>query len=87
MFWIQSTATNATDLPLDLFFLCRFLIERQLSETYLWEKKQFSEFKNEKKLSNIVLTDTLKFMEDNNLIVKKTFENDPNRISINLKRI
>ncbi|WP_407431867.1 winged helix-turn-helix transcriptional regulator [Methanobrevibacter sp.] len=40
-------------------------------------KKQFSEFKNEKKLSNRVLTDTLKFMEDNNLIVKKTFENDP----------
>ena len=23
------------------------------------------------------MTDTLKFMEDNNLIVKKTFENDP----------
>lgn len=39
-------------------------------------KKQFSEFQTDKRLSNRVLTDTLKFMEDNGLIVKKTFEND-----------
>ena len=39
-------------------------------------KKQFSEFLEEKTLSNRVLTDTLKFMEDNDLITKQVFEND-----------
>ena len=39
-------------------------------------KKQFSEFLEEKTLSNRVLTDTLKFMEDNDLITKNVFEND-----------
>ena len=39
-------------------------------------KKQFSEFLEEKTLSNRVLTDTLKFMEDNELITKEVFEND-----------
>lgn len=39
-------------------------------------KKQFSEFQTDKRLSNRVLTDTLKFMEENNLITKKTLEND-----------
>lgn len=39
-------------------------------------KKQFSEFLEEKTLSNSVLTDTLKFMEENDLIIKEIFEND-----------
>lgn len=39
-------------------------------------KKQFSEFLEEKTLSNRVLTDTLKFMEENDLIIKEIFEND-----------
>ena len=39
-------------------------------------KKQFSEFLEEKTLSNRVLTDTLKFMEENDLIRKEIIEND-----------
>ena len=39
-------------------------------------KKQFSEFLEEKTMSNRILTDTLKLMEDNNLITKKVFENN-----------
>lgn len=39
-------------------------------------KKQFSEFLEEKTLSNRVLTDTLKFMEENDLIRKEFFENE-----------
>ena len=39
-------------------------------------KKQFSEFLEEKTLSNRVLTHTLKFMEENDLIIKEIFEND-----------
>ena len=39
-------------------------------------KKHFTEFLEEKTLSNRVLTDTLKFMEDNELITKNVFEND-----------
>jgi len=39
-------------------------------------KKHFSEFKKDKdNLSNTVLTDTLKNMEKNNLIIKKTSNN------------
>lgn len=38
-------------------------------------KKQFSEFLEEKTLSNRVLTDTLKFMEENDLIRKEIIEN------------
>ena len=39
-------------------------------------KKQFSEFLEEKTLSNRVLTNTLKFMEDNDLITKHVVENN-----------
>ena len=39
-------------------------------------KKHFNEFLEEKTLSNRVLTDTLKFMEENDLIIKEIFEND-----------
>ncbi len=45
-------------------------------QRHIFRKKTIQRISRRKTLSNRVLTDTLKFMEDNDLITKQVFEND-----------
>ncbi len=57
-------------------------------QRHIFRKKTIQRISRRKTLSNRVLTDTLKFMEDNDLITKQVFENDiKTEYSLTQKRI